>query len=272
MMKRLTLFYLGALFVAGCQNITIPLFDEASVYTRYPALKGRMIPARDCKMANSGPETKESWIIDDALELKEGMKIKFEVVAHDDLTKIYVIPRDGTIDIPTIGQIHVTGRKLMDLREEIKGKLRAMYRDVQVILSVSAFSVNKTYGAMRKVSVAGMVRAKNTYEFEKPPTLFLAVNRAQGFLDNALPSQIFVLRDKKVIVCNYIAFWELGDLAENIPLNDGDIVIVPRLYDERNPAPAELEYISRYLAGNISEQVMLIQLNALWAKPTDAGK
>jgi polysaccharide export outer membrane protein len=78
-----------------------------------------------------------------------------------------------------------------------------------------------------EIFVYGEVKSAGVYEFKENFSLLELISRAGGFTDNANINKVKVVRKGKVIEININKIFD-GDLTQNIVLEPGDIVIVPR--------------------------------------------
>ena len=80
----------------------------------------------------------------------------------------------------------------------------------------------------RQYSVTGEVKRPGDYPLIKnPTTVFEAINQAGGFLDTfANRSDILIIRGTQRLKFNYNDYVKGKNLDKNVPLENGDTVIV----------------------------------------------
>jgi len=79
-----------------------------------------------------------------------------------------------------------------------------------------------------RITIAGEVGQPTSFYPGTGMTILEAIVRAGGFTPNADMSQTQLRRDSQVCVVNLEDVWRRGNLADNIPLQPGDVVIVPK--------------------------------------------
>lgn len=144
-------------------------------------------------------------------------------LSHQNYTE--EIGRSGSIEIPLVGPVFLAGQQLSSARQIILSRLKSIYSDLG---GKTSLSVN--VGKLRtiNVSVLGEVTAPGTYTVSGATTLFNVLylsggpNRFGSFRD------VQLLRDGKVVShLDVYDFIVKGNSSVNVPLRDGDIVMVP---------------------------------------------
>lgn len=152
-----------------------------------------------------------------------GDVVSVQVYRHKDLSLEQVVSEDGTISIPTVGEVQVRGKTRKLLEEEIAkslalGGLKAPQVAVLIKKLVSA-----------KVSVYGEVKKPGTFPFEAGMTVVQAITLAAGFEKTAQQDAVVIIHasgDRLEVPVRAIG---LGQVP-NVPLMPGDIVYVPESY------------------------------------------
>ena len=122
-------------------------------------------PAGSVEAVAMAPE--ERLGIDDVFEVR--------VFAEPDLSALYRIAADGTIDYPFAGRISVVGLRSGDVQELIASKLRDGYlKQPQVSVMVKEWN-------SRKVSVIGQVQKPGAVVYFPNMTVVDAIAGAGGF-------------------------------------------------------------------------------------------
>jgi protein involved in polysaccharide export with SLBB domain len=83
-----------------------------------------------------------------------------------------------------------------------------------------------------RITIAGEVNQPMTLYPVNGMTVLEAIVRAGGFTPRAGLSHAQLRRDSQVCVINLEDVWRRGNLADNIPLQPGDVVIIPKAADE----------------------------------------
>lgn len=155
--------------------------------------------------------------------------VEVSVLKMQELSREYRVNADGTIEMPFLGKIRAEKKTSHDLAEAIAGALKGDYLvDPQV--SVIVKQVNRRY------FIQGAVHAPGVYNVEGRPTLLELISIAGG-LNPTYGATAFILHKIKPQEADADAVYESkkvnlnalfrGDLAENIPIEPGDIVQIP---------------------------------------------
>jgi protein involved in polysaccharide export with SLBB domain len=169
-------------------------------------------PAGAVEAVAMAPE--ERLGIDDVFEVR--------VFAEPDLSNLYRIAADGTIDYPFAGRISVVGLRSGDVQELIANKLRDGYlKHPQVSVMVKEWN-------SRKVSVIGQVQKPGAVVYFPNMTVVDAIAGAGGFTPIAAKNSVTLRREVKGTVESRNC--SVADISEgrapNIVLRPGDILVV----------------------------------------------
>lgn len=133
---------------------------------------------------------------------------------------------DGTIFIPKLGEVPVTGVRAGELNNYMTKRLGKIYRNFELSANVSKI---KTIS----VTVAGMANRPGAYSLSSLSTLSNAVSAVGG------PSNVGSLRDIQLkrngrVVAHFDAYDLLirGDNSHDIPLVAGDVIVFQPLGNE----------------------------------------
>ena len=137
-----------------------------------------------------------------------------------------VIGPDGYVQLPYAGTMKLAGLTLNEAKALISERLRVYLRfpDLSIIV--------KNYGT-RKIYVMGEVKTPGIHELGADNlNVYAAISSAGGVTRRGRSTQVQVLRVvgdtmyyKQLNIKNYI---KKHDLTQNVVLQDGDIVYVPR--------------------------------------------
>jgi polysaccharide export outer membrane protein len=175
----------------------------------------RLAPGAPVQAVDLTPE--ERLGIDDVFEVR--------VLGEKDLSDLYRIAADGTIDYPFIGRISVVGMRSGDVQSLIAAQLADGYlKKPQVSVMVKEWN-------SRKVSVIGQVQRPGSVSYFTNMTIVDAIAAAGGFTGIASKNSVTLRREAKGSVQS--RSYPVADISEgrapNVVLRPGDILVV----DER---------------------------------------
>jgi polysaccharide export outer membrane protein len=154
--------------------------------------------------------------------INPGDVLSITVYEQPNLSSKGKIRRDGRIEIPFVGELHVAGKKPFDVAREVEERLKRFIVSPRV-------TVNIEESQPVSVTVLGEVTTKGTVALQPPADLAQALAQAGGLTEFADESKIFVLRRQPVfrrIRFTYDAIVENEAGAAMFPLQNGDVVIV----------------------------------------------
>lgn len=133
---------------------------------------------------------------------------------------------DGFVSLEIGGDVKVAGRNLDQVRKIILAFAAQRLASPEVIVVLKEFQ--KPY-----VVVAGEVVQPGKFELREKVTALQAVLLAGGFKDSAKSSQILVFRKlngetAEVKVLNFKTLKRTSDLENDLALQPGDMILVPR--------------------------------------------
>lgn len=152
-----------------------------------------------------------------------GDVIRVTVWRHDEASTDAVIAPDGKISLPLIGEITAAGLTVDELKDELNKRYQDFINEPHVTVTVREINSLKIY-------VIGEVLRPGEYKLSSSADVLQALSLAGGFTIYANKSKIKIIRkegDKKIkINFNYNEVVKGKNLAQNIPLKPGDIIIV----------------------------------------------
>jgi len=145
------------------------------------------------------------------------------VFREKDLSGEFQVSKEGTIDYPLLGVLHVGGKAPSEVSEEIrKGLAKSFLKHPYVSVVVKKHS-------SRRVYVLGQVKKTGTLPFQDRMTIVQAISQVGGFKRTARTNNVIVTRvtikGKQKIVVPVESISE--GKAPNFFLTPGDIIFVP---------------------------------------------
>ncbi len=143
------------------------------------------------------------------------------------------VNKSGLINIPNVGPVTVGGLELAQAEKRIFDNLILIYRDL--ISSQPKTFVNIQLGPVKaiKVNVIGEVFTPGTYTLPGTASAFNALYLSGGPNFNGSFRSIKIIRNgKEIIELDVYDYLINGNSKVNVPLRDGDVVLVPT-YNKR---------------------------------------
>ncbi|MFT7620272.1 MAG: polysaccharide export outer membrane protein [Planctomycetota bacterium] len=138
------------------------------------------------------------------------------------------LTEEGFVDLPFVGMTKIVGKTLVEAKQQLSEIYANVFTNAQVTLHL----VNRHPPACY---VLGQVGSPGMHEISGGASLVEVISRAGGFtyLDrrDALGAsdigRSFVARAEGLVAVDFESLFNKGDLSENIPIMDGDMVFVP---------------------------------------------
>ena len=168
----------------------------------------------------SGPVHAVDLIPEERLGIDDVFEVR--VFAEPDLSGVYRVAADGSIDYPFVGRVSVIGMRSGEIQELIASKLKDGYlKSPQVSLMVKEWN-------SRKVSVIGQVQKPGSVSYFSNMTIVDAIASAGGFTGIASKNSVTLRRETKGAVSS--RNYPVADISEgkapNVVLRPGDILVV----------------------------------------------
>lgn len=151
--------------------------------------------------------------------------VKVSVFQQSDLTTVSRIDASGSITFPLIGEVRLAGLTKAEAERAISDSLKAggYLKNPQVSILIEQYQ-------SAQVSVLGFVRNPGKYSIERTSSVIDMLANAGGLTPDS-GDVLLVVRGSgkraKRIEVDLLQF-QRGDLTQNIELQAGDLVLVPR--------------------------------------------
>lgn len=137
------------------------------------------------------------------------------------------VAADGSINFPFVGKVHVAGKTIGEVRDQLAAGLAPYLKKPQLDVRVLAYR-------SQKVSVTGDVKVPGPLAMSDVPlTLVDAITRSGGTNSDADLQRVKLTRGGTLYTLDANAMLERGDVRQNVMLQNGDIVNVPDRSDSR---------------------------------------
>jgi polysaccharide export outer membrane protein len=159
-----------------------------------------------------------------------GDVLKITVWGHDDLSREYPVTQDGRVPFPLIGSVEALGLTTTQLATRLHDLLEKDYLvNPQVLVSVKEY-------LSKKVHVIGEADRPGLFYLTGPTTLLEVLSKAGGLSKSAGKDLVLVRRERPAdgtVGGSSILRFDLrkiqaGDVKENIVLENGDMMFVPK--------------------------------------------
>ena len=153
-----------------------------------------------------------------------GDVLEISVWKDESLSRQLVVPPDGVISFPLIGDIDVTNLTVPDLRKTVTQKLSEFVPDATV--TVMLLQINSLRGY-----VIGKVNKPGEFPINMETNVMQILSMGGGMGEFASDTKILILRQEGgktiKIPFNYKQVKKGENLEQNIILRRGDVVVVP---------------------------------------------
>lgn len=153
-------------------------------------------------------------------------EILIDIYGYSEANYQLKVSPEGTVNIPYIGVVNVSGLTIEAATARIKSKLTPVYKG----LAAGNTKLSVNIGNIRsvKVIVTGEVTKPGTYTLPSLATVFNALYSSGGPSENGSFRNIEVIRTgKKIAILDIYDFLLKGELKNNVRLQDQDIIRIP---------------------------------------------
>ena len=160
-------------------------------------------------------------------KLGPGDEVIIDIWGTNQTTIRQTISPDGFIKLDVIGLVYLNGMTIKEADAYMRRQLGRIY---SVEGDDAQSEIKLTLGAIRtiKVNIMGEVAAPGTYSISSLADVYHALYRAGGFSElGSLRNVALVRNGKKVADIDVYDFIIEGKPADNVNLQDGDMILVP---------------------------------------------
>lgn len=161
-------------------------------------------------------------------QIGEGDTIDVSVWQHPELDRRVVVRPDGFISFPLVGDIKAASLTPPQLASSITENLLKLLKDPKVTVIIANFG-------SKNIFVLGEVDKPGVYQFRGGVNVLEAISLAGGWKNSAVLNSVMVVRrvftdqpeGYRLNVYNIIKH---GDFSQNMNLEPGDVVYVPKSF------------------------------------------
>ena len=158
--------------------------------------------------------------VDDSYTLDFGDVLKIQLIGQNDSIDSYQLARDGSINMPDIGKIFLSGLSLKNASEMIVAKIKQTYIGVEAYISLEN---------IRDVSilVSGNAYNPGIYTLNGSSNMLHALHAAGGISEYGSYRNVQLIRDNNII--ETIDIYDIllkGELGSSTRLRSGDMIFV----------------------------------------------
>ena len=183
-------------------------------------------------------------IVTDSYRLTNGDLISLWIANVPEYSTQFQLLGDGTVNLPVIGHVRLWGLTL----EEAATLVAKRYEEEQILVEPEVAVVLSSMNPLR-VSVVGEVTRPGSYIIPpmngESPTLTRLLEQAGGITEKTHLDSVSIYRltpDHRQAITT-VSLWELlvsGDLSQDIPLKDGDTVVLHEAEDVDFPRAQQI--------------------------------
>lgn len=149
--------------------------------------------------------------------LRPGDIVRLKLWPEQQYSGDYQVETSGIVAIPLLGEMHVAGKSLSEVRNEVRDRYRSLTTNGVAIVSLQF-----------RVSVLGQVARPGLYPVDATQSVFDALSQAGGPTPGADLTRVRLIRDDHVVILDAKQAEETGAPLLSILLQSGDRIIVPQ--------------------------------------------
>ena len=127
---------------------------------------------------------------------------------------------NGKILLPLVGSVHVSGRTVEQLQEELKEKYSYYIKKPWIIVEITEYKSKPIY-------LLGQFRNPGVYYIDRPTNVIQAIAYGNGLNPSANLRGTRVLRNERLLPVDIYNLLMHGDITQNIWLGAGDSIYAP---------------------------------------------
>ncbi len=159
--------------------------------------------------------------------LGPGDVLGIKVYNVENISGTYSVRYDGFVDFPYVGRVPAAGVSLAGFNDDLQSRLGELYFEPEVIAEVQEYKSCRVY-------VLGEVNNPGLHNYEARATLLDVIAAAGGYKASAARASTMVVRaygdDAAVARIDMEQVIDEGAVALNIPIEKGDIIVVPKTF------------------------------------------
>jgi len=162
--------------------------------------------------------------IEEFYHVGPGDVVEISVWKDESLSRSLIIPPDGMLSFPLIGDINVANLTVADIRQTVTKRISEFVPDATVTVMLSEINSLRAY-------VIGKVNSPGVYQIGMDTTVMQILAMAGGLNPFASEGSIHILRRENQktskIPFDYREVLKGRNLEQNITLRRGDVIVVP---------------------------------------------
>ena len=171
---------------------------------------------------NENLATPESYV------LGPGDELLIEVYGYNEGSYSKIISPEGTINISQVGLVQLGGLTIKEAKEKLRRALVSKYASIGGSRPNSSVSITLRNIRTIQVNIMGEVEMPGTFRLSPFATVFNALYHAGGVRESGSLRSIRVVRaGETAAVVDLYGYLFNGRSESDVPLKEGDIVIVP---------------------------------------------
>ncbi|HEX2206775.1 MAG TPA: SLBB domain-containing protein [Longimicrobium sp.] len=236
----------GRIFSPGRLALALALLGVAPAVAQQPATTAQAdtSPRRTQPQNRTPAQASERGPLLDApisrTEYPLGPGDMVDVAIFGDYNEVFSIPvtPEGSLVVPGIGIARVLGVNLDTAEDRVQALVNRYYRNSEVRLALSRV---RTF----KVFVVGDVEEPGTREASAATRVSEVVGGSRADVDVVVHRNVTLRRAGADLQVDLLRFFQMGDVASNPTLREGDRIIVPAV-DERVDVYGRVHFPGRY--------------------------
>jgi protein involved in polysaccharide export with SLBB domain len=150
-----------------------------------------------------------------------GDEVRVQIWGAVDYVGSHIVDRQGQVFLPKIGAVTLAGVAVKDLETQLRKSVSSVFNNV---------NLNVSMGRLRGITVyvVGQARQPGTYTLSSLGTLVNALFASGGPDHNGSMRAIELKRaGKRITTLDLYDFLAKGDKANDLPLQSGDVIVIP---------------------------------------------